>query len=382
MKKRKSPATPSALLFYDSPERDADLLYLGRFFAPDAFLALYTGDQAVAVLHALEIARGVRESEFDLILSYETCFAEANKCFPKASPLVAVTRWVLREFGLEAVRVSPRFPAGLAFDLRKAGVGVTIAEGAVFPQRLIKSDQEAAFIKAGCKASAAGLNVAETVLAGATIKRGWLYHDGRRLTSERLRARVDAACLEHGAVAGHTIVAGGDQACDPHCMGSGPLRANQLIIVDVFPRVSRTGYHGDMTRTFLKGKASEEQRRLVAAVREAQRIALKRVKHGVDGASVHRAVCDYFSAQGYITKRDGTTPVGFFHSTGHGLGLDVHEDPRLSVQSSPLKSGMVVTVEPGLYYPGLGGCRIEDVVRCIPGGRDKLSSYPYRWELA
>ena len=184
-----------------------------------------------------------------------------------------------------------------------------------FPNREIKSDEEAKAIRQGNAASAAGIRAAEQVLRASQIVGNRLKYEGATLTSERLRTIVDQACLAKGAVAHNTIVAGGRQATDPHDGGSGPLKPNELIIVDVFPRVQKTGYHGDMTRTFLKGKANDAQRSLVAAVREAQLAAIAKIKSGVKGASVHAAANDVFVEKGYETKRVDDGFVGFIHST-------------------------------------------------------------------
>jgi Xaa-Pro aminopeptidase len=209
-----------------------------------------------------------------------------------------------------------------------------------------------------------------------------LIFQGKPLTSERLKFAIEVACLEAGAVSAYTIVAGGDQACDPHERGTGPLRPHELIIIDIFPRVTRTGFHGDMTRTFLRGRASDAQRALVSAVRAAQRAALETIRAGVNGRNVHRKVVDVFTARGFETKHTPTGSVGFFHGTGHGLGLAVHEPPRMSGSvDSTLKKDAVVTVEPGLYYPGLGACRIEDVVQVTPAAPKMLSRYHYQWEF-
>jgi Xaa-Pro aminopeptidase len=102
----------------------------------------------------------------------------------------------------------------------------------------------------------------------------------------------------------------------------------------------------------------------------------------VDGQKVHQKVAATFVEAGYKTKHTKNGSVGYFHGTGHGLGLAVHEMPRLSpTVSMLLKKGAVVTVEPGLYYPGLGGCRIEDVVQVTDRAPRMLSNYHYEWEL-
>ena len=205
---------------------------------------------------------------------------------------------------------------------------------------------------------------------------------GKPLTSDRIRAIIDKTCLNKGAVAEHTIVACGRQACDPHEIGHGLLRPGELIVIDVFPRVQKTGYHGDLTRTFIKGKASPLQRALVLAVQRAQRAAMIKVKEGVKGDVVHEAVQRVFDDAGFFTERRNEGFTGFIHSTGHGLGLEVHEAPRVSKGAPKLKAGQVITIEPGLYYPEIGACRIEDVVQVTKNGYEKLSSLHYKWEIS
>jgi len=146
--------------------------------------------------------------------------------------------------------------------------------------------------------------------------------------------------------------------------------------------VSATGFHGDMTRTFLRGRANDAQRAIVGAVRAAQLAALRTIRAGVWGSEVHRKVTEALVSRGFETRKTPLGSVGFFHGTGHGLGLEVHEPPRMNATAdTPLKKGTVVTVEPGLYYPGIGACRIEDVVQVTAGAPRMLSRYPYAWEL-
>jgi Xaa-Pro aminopeptidase len=206
-----------------------------------------------------------------------------------------------------------------------------------------------------------------------------LRWSGKTLTSEILRADIDSAILRAGGVPAGTIVAGGDQACDPHERGFGPLYANSLIILDVFPRDAKTGYFGDMTRTVLRGRASEAQRKLWETVKAGQALALKRIKAGVDGMTIHKAIQRFFAERGFPTELRKGRRVGFFHGTGHGLGLEIHEHPRL--QKVTLKDRQVLTVEPGLYYPGLGGIRLEDVVVVTKSGCRLLSRFPKQLEI-
>jgi Xaa-Pro aminopeptidase len=373
---------PSPLL-YATPEISADVLYFGRVSAPDPVLALGVRGRKVAVVSALEFSRIRRESAFDDVLPLELWSRRASKAWPRRRTGIAeVIVLLAKRYRIEEFAVPGDFPAGVYERLRRLGVRVAPVEGTLFPERMVKSRAEAGALREGNRCSALGIAAAERVLRASSIRGGRLFHRGVPLTSERLRFAVDSACLAAGALPDGTIVAGGNQACDPHHRGAGPLRANELIVVDVFPRVNATGYFGDMTRTFLRGRPSDAQRRLVAAVRAAQQAALGAIRAGVPGRSVHARVTGTFSALGYRTRSTSRGSVGFFHGTGHGVGMAIHEAPRINATAEePLAKGTVVTVEPGLYYPGLGGCRIEDVVQVTSGAPTMLSDFHYNWEL-
>jgi Xaa-Pro aminopeptidase len=371
------------ILLYSDTARSADVLYLGAVEAPDPFIALGVRGRTYAVVSALEFGRFKRTSAFDKVLALEACQERARRLWPrrKAGP-ARVVAVLCRELGAGTLTVPEDFPVGLYRELRDFGVRVAVSKGPLFPEREIKTAAEAEALREGNRASAAGIAAAERLLRACKIRSGRLVLGGRVLTSERLKVAIETACIEAGAVSDSTIAAGGDQACDPHNPGSGPLRANELIIVDVFPRVSATGFHGDMTRTFLRGRASDAQRAIVGAVRAAQLAALRTIRAGVWGSEVHRKVTEALVSRGFETRKTPRGSVGFFHGTGHGLGLEVHEPPRMNATADyPLKKGTVVTVEPGLYYPGVGACRIEDVVQVTAGAPRMLSRYPYAWEL-
>jgi Xaa-Pro aminopeptidase len=373
--------SPTLLLYADSAH-NADQLYFGRVNVPDPFISFLHNRKKYALVSALEFGRVKRDSDFDVVLPLEIYAKEAKSRFrAKRTTAAEIVAVVAKQFRLTSFVIAEDFPAGIANRLTRLGLKIQIADGPIFPQREIKTAAEAAAIREGNRCSALGILAAETMLRASKIKNGQLFHRGTPLTSERLKIAIEIACLEAGSVSLDTIAAGGDQACDPHERGHGPLRANELIIVDVFPRVNASGYHGDMTRTFLKGRASDAQRALVAAVREAQLAALNKIRAGVNGQVAHQSVCAVFALRGYETKHTDKGSVGFFHGTGHGLGLAVHEPPRVSTVDYRLKKGSVVTVEPGLYYPGLGGCRIEDVVQVTSTRPKMLSDCHYNWEI-
>src|SRR5579863_4738399 len=230
------------VLLYADSERNADPLYLGGVGVPDPFIALRVRGRTVAVVSALEFGRVRRDSTFDSVLSLEACHERAKRIWPRRRPGPGLVIALLaKELKAGEFTVPEDFGAGLYQELRDAGLRLRIASGALFPEREIKSPAQAAALREANRCSAAGIAAAERVLRASKIRGGRLIYEGRVLTSERIKVAVEIACIEEGSVSSNTIVAGGDQACDPHNRGSGPVRPNELIIVDVFPRVSASG---------------------------------------------------------------------------------------------------------------------------------------------
>jgi len=188
-----------------------------------------------------------------------------------------------------------------------------------------------------------------------------------------------ATCLHHVALAKDTFVAGGIQACDPHERGSGPLRAHQSIILDIFPRDPRTGYFGDITRTVVKGRPPEALQQMHSTVSQGQQRILRQLRPGLNGQKSQDELRNWFRDRGYPTEIRRGRWTGFFHGVGHGLGLEVHEAPRFAVPKLP--AGAVITVEPGLYVPGIGGVRMEDVVHLTGHGHRRLTRFPGIWQI-
>ncbi|MBI2120109.1 MAG: aminopeptidase P family protein, partial [Parcubacteria group bacterium] len=204
---------------------------------------------------------------------------------------------------------------------------------------------------------------------------------GKRLTSEMVKEVINVKLMEAGSIAAHTIVSCGTQCVDPHHQGSGPLLACESIIMDVFPRSSRSRYFADMSRTAVRGKASEKLKRMYRAVKEGQDIAFRQIRDGADGMKIHEAIVKYFETCGFRTGEIGGRMQGFFHGTGQGVGLDIHEPPRISRGRDILRAGQVVTVEPGLYYLDAGGVRIEDMVLVTKTGYKNLTRFPKVLEI-
>ena len=387
-KSRGKQAKRTASILFHAEATDPDMLYFSRFNALDPYLAFSVNGKRIAVTPATEYGRMVKESSFDEILLLNEVREGAARRFAlpkgKEPDLHQLVLHLAELHDIPNFKVGDRFPIGLARKLREAGMTFEIANGiGIFPERQIKTAAEVQALRKGNRASEAGFRIVAKTLAESKIRNGKLVHGGRILTSERLRDLISHAALDAGAVALHTIAAPGDQAVDNHCVGHGPIRAGELIVVDIFPRRIEDGYWGDMTRTYLKGKASDAQRRLVRTVKKAHKLSIDMIKPGVTGGKVHDAVQTLFDSEGYETVRQNKNPKGFFHALGHGVGLEIHEEPIMRAKAPcKLRKGMVVTVEPGLYYPGLGGCRIADLVHVVPGGCELISRAPYKWEIA
>ena len=369
-----------ARLIVAASETDPDMLYATRFWAPDPFIFLERNGKRTLVLSDLEIDRGRKQADADEFIMFSELEREVQGKSKKAPPYEKVLAHFLKKRGVRSAIVPANFPLGYAEELTANKVRVRAMNGLFWPQREAKSNKEVEMMGQALRITERGLKHAIEVLKASKPGSGKrLRWSGKTLTSEMLRAEIDSAILRAGGVPTGTIVAGGDQACDPHERGFGPLYANSLLILDIFPREAKTGYWGDMTRTVVRGRASEQQRKLWEAVKAGQALALKRIKAGIDGMSIHQAITELFDRRGFPTEvRDGRR-VGFFHGTGHGLGLEIHEYPRL--QKVVLKAGQCLTVEPGLYYPGIGGARIEDVVIVEKDGCRILSKFPKQLEI-
>jgi Xaa-Pro aminopeptidase len=206
---------------------------------------------------------------------------------------------------------------------------------------------------------------------------GYVVREGQRLRSEDVRRVIERQLLESDCVADEIIVAGGSQGAEPHERGSGLLRAGWPIVIDIFPRHKPSGYWGDLTRTVFVGRPKEEMRLMWRAVRAAQLAALNKIRSGVQVRQVHQAAQRVLVEHGFETIIHNGVGEGFIHSTGHGIGLDIHEAPSINLSDARLRVGDVVTVEPGLYYKRLGGVRIEDTVEVTKDGYRVLVPCPY-----
>ncbi|QLG27074.1 aminopeptidase P family protein [Halorarum halophilum] len=369
----------------DADSADSNQLYLSGFDAPDPFFTAYTGDSLAVLVSGLEYGRASKESRADTVARLaEYDHYERVDEYGEAEGTARTYATFLADLDAESVLVPDRFPVGVADGLRDRGVDVGVDHDDVVEMvRATKTPEEVDHVKRAQDANEAAMGAAEELIRAADVDAdGTLVVEGDPLTSERVQEEIEVTLLRHGCSLDETIVACGADAADPHDRGSGPLSANETIIIDIFPRGKASKYHADMTRTFVKGEASEEVRRRFEVTHRALEAAFDALEPGATGADVHDAVCDLYEEEGYETLRsDSTTETGFIHSTGHGVGLDVHEAPGLNPRGGELKPGHVVTIEPGLYDPEVGGVRIEDIAVVTEDGYENFTDYPVELEL-
>ncbi len=364
------------LIIADS-EKSANLYYATRFLAPDPFIFAQLDGRRVMVMSDLEVDRAKAQSKVDEVLSYSKLSQTVKERGTVAPTMMDVVDELLKTHAVKQLEVPLDFSVAYADALRKRGYEVQPTPDPFFPERMIKSEEEIALLTQSLRITEAALASAVELIRNSEIKPDkTLWIGGKPLTAELLRKAMHLMMMERDCVAQHTIVACGVQAVDPHNEGSGTLKAHEPIVMDVFPQHATSRYFADITRTVVKGKASDKVKRMFEAVREDQNIAFRMIKDGVDGAAVHKAIMDYFDSLGFKTGEQNGRMQGFFHGTGHGVGLEIHEPPRVGAKPDILKAGMVVTVEPGLYYLDAGGMRLEDMVVVTKDGCRILTEAP------
>lgn len=373
------------LLMYAASERNADMLYATGVLSPEPFVYLRLRGQCLLLVPDLEVSRMRRLKGRCRILPLGQYRAAARNGETSFSyPFLArVIRALLKEQRVKKLVAPMDFPYGLARQLRRLRVKLKVAEGPLFPERALKTSEEIKKISAALIMAEVGLAEGLQVLKNSKVGRNRVltYHHSP-LTADRLRAIMNTAIYQAGGVPGHTIVAAGLQSCDPHEQGHGVLHAGEPIVLDVFPRSQKTGYFADITRTVVKGRASEALRRLHRTVCLGQEMVMTQLRHGRPAAEVHAAVQEFFRQQGYATRLQSRRKEGFFHGTGHGVGLELHEAPLVTAHSPDvLRHGHVLCIEPGLYYPELGGMRMEDVVVVRRRGVKNLTQFDKQLEV-
>ncbi|HJJ38337.1 MAG TPA: Xaa-Pro peptidase family protein [Methanocorpusculum sp.] len=357
-----------AYVAYDSSD-DADMRYLSGFLASDPYIYVFSKDGAsTLIVSSMEETRARYESACSIVTRISAGLPELLKKYP--DPELAAAH-MIRNFAGPRLLIPPSMPVGFARKLTEVAE-VIIDSGTIGGIRSIKTEDEIEKIRYVQKKNEIATRAAvDAIRKSEPDDRGILMLEDAPLTSERVRDIIHFALRPFNCEDIDTIVSCGEASSMPHARGTGPLYANQPIVMDVFPRSELTGYFADMTRTVSKGVPSDEIVRMYDAVQKAKELAVSMIRPGVTGASVYSAVVEFFRENGYETAGSS----GFTHSLGHGVGLEIHEAPSLSPSGGELKVGHVITLEPGLYYQGVGGVRLEDMGVVTSDGFDSFTCF-------
>ena len=348
--------------------RDADMRYLTHFVTSDPFVYFRRkGEQGTIIISQMEVGRASREGTTTVMTRAEAKLPEIMK--KEKDPYRATAQMIAEQVG-KKILVPPNFPVALANALGEF-CSVTVDKGTVHSMRAKKTRSEIHCMNNVQNVAQTAMGHAATLIRNAVVKKGILHVDGKPLTAEYIKYTMHCMLLEHGCSAEDTIVSCGEDTAIPHMTGTGPLRSDEPIIIDLFPVHEKSGYYADMTRTFVKGEPSQEILEMYTALRDAKQLAISRIRSGVAGSELHQLVIDFFKERGYESDTRG-----FIHNLGHGVGLQVHELPTVGPSGIPLQEGNVITIEPGLYYPGTGGVRLEDIGAVTKKGFNNFTSFP------
>lgn len=355
-----------AYVMYAS-SRDADMRYLTKFTTSDPFVYFKKpGENGTIIISQMEIGRASRESPAAVMTRAEAGLPEILK--KEKDPTRATAKMIAGQAG-KKILIPPQFPVGLARALEKH-CSVSVDTGTVLNMRAKKTRPEITAMRHVQEMTETALGLGVALIRKSTVKKGVLYNKGKPLTSEDVRFAMHSHLLSCGCTAVDTIVSCGENTAIPHMTGTGPLLADEPIIIDLFPVEEASGYYADMTRTVVKGEPTDEIREMYNALCGAKQLAISLIKPNVLGSDVYQAVVDFFAERGYESDTRG-----FVHNLGHGVGLHIHELPTVGPAGKELVAGNVITVEPGLYYPGTGGVRLEDIGVVTARGFDKFTNF-------
>ena len=370
MNKKKPP-----LVLIQSPQSAANLQYMCGTQLPETAVLIKKFHRATLIVSEMEYSRMQRNVRENITVVHPKKIGSSWKKGP--------ADWISKIVSGKKICVTPNFSIALAEKLKGKGFNLGIAKEDVCPRREIKTTDEIKAIQQSQRAAVAAMKAAIAQIASAKIGSDRLLRIGKTtLTSERVRATIGHTLLDLDCIATETIVSCGPVSADPHERGEGSLRASEPIVIDIFPRSGKTGYWGDITRTVCRGPAPAALKKQYNAVKAAQVAQLKKVKAGVWTDTLHKLGAKLMEARGFKTETLDDIPQGFIHGTGHGVGLEIHEAPRVSSGNhQKLRAGHIITIEPGLYYSEIGGVRIEDTILVTNEGYKMLAPCPKKLEV-
>lgn len=349
---------------------DSNSKYLVDYQASDFFYVIVSDNGRELFISEVEYSKAESESDADSVRSFSDYSEKDVRGNTSEQTEVLVDYLKDKEFDGK-IGVGPEFPSLLTKSLKDAGFKVEILEENPFNTlRMVKKEEELENMRSIQKKTEEAMKEIKSVLKESEIgEDNVLYYEKEILTSEKVREKIRDT-IPSADFPITSIVASGKTTGDPHKFGEGSIEAHQPIVVDIFPK-GEHGYFGDMTRTFVKGSVPKKIKKMHEASLEAQQNALQKVESGINAEEIHITALETVKSHGFDEEE---SHKGYLQTTGHSLGLDVHEPPRLTKDAIELKKNMVITVEPGLYYPDEGGVRTEDMIRVTESGYENFNS--------
>ena len=375
-----------ALLIYADSFRSPDMRQAVPLGVPDPFLYVEQNGSRHVFASSMEATRIRGLGLFDVHVHEELGFDELMASGIDEGELYAqLALRAVGGLGVSRASVPKDFPVWLADRLRADGVELDVDQQVFDDRRRAKTEAQIAGMRRAQRAAEAAMDACRALLRRAEVRGDELLLDGEQLTVERVKAHLNGVFAANDTTADEYIVAPGAQGAVGHDMGSGPIRPGTPLVVDIFPRDNASAVYTDMTRTFVVGEIPDDVREWHRLCKEALDAAIAQIRAGVEARAVFDLTCGIFEAAGEPTQRTKqageTLADGFFHGLGHGVGLEVHEEPSMGrLANKKLVAGDVVTVEPGLYRSGYGGVRLEDIVLVTEDGAEVITDYPYDLE--
>lgn len=353
---------------------NALMRYMTRFVTQDPVTVLQKPDaKPLMIVPQMEAERAMEESQAEILTRRQAGYLEIME--HETDPW-KITAEMIHRLSEGPYLVPPSFPVALSRALEAYNRVIIDYDSVFSAKRAIKTPDEISWITRAQRAAEAAMDTASRLIKKAEIRSGLLWHKDTPLTSGRIRYEMNRTLLSFDCTAHDTIVACGKETSMPHCTGNGQIKAHEPVVIDIFPRDNPSGYYADMTRTFSRGIPSGEITELYDTVRNALLMAEEKTRAGETGSGLYQLIHDYFEELGYHTDTEG-----FIHSLGHGVGLEIHEQPPLSSMGGALEENNVITLEPGLYYRETGGVRLENMGIVKKTRFERLTRYPLEMVL-
>ncbi len=343
---------------------DANMLYLTKVLVPDPFIFLSLKNKNYTLIDDLEFSRIKKEAKKSLIVLPQKKYVKKAKARFKKINLATIACLFLKEKGIEKINVPYNFPLIYAEELKKNNIKTKILNP--FLDRSVKSSEEIKEIEKVQKIVDLAFTKISSIIKKSKEKKNMLYYKGKKISSEYLKELAGELFVLYGLESPEgIIISSGKDTAYPHKEGAGPIHAGVPIVIDIYPRSIKSRYFSDFTRTLCKGRPkSQKMQEIYNIVLEAQKSAINLIKEGISCKAIHNEVMSVFKK--YKMEKF------FIHGTGHGVGIELHESPSIPGKTK-LKEGMIITIEPGLYIPNLGGVRIEDIFLVKKNGYKTLS---------